>query len=152
MNAAAGFFVSSCFVSMEMGKNPCMMILEHFAVFLMGGAAYGAIEILWRGHTHWTMLIVGGICFLCIYLIASRSRETRLRQYTLCAAVITTVEFVAGAIVNHALGWEVWDYSQMRFNLCGQICARYSLYWFLLSIPACRLSRLMRSRLFRRTG
>mgnify|MGYP007072511315 FL=1 len=31
-------------------------------LFLIGGALYYCIEILWRGHSHWTMAVVGGIC------------------------------------------------------------------------------------------
>jgi uncharacterized membrane protein len=129
-------------------------ILEIFTAFLLGGSAYGAIEVLWRGHTHWTMLLAGGVCFALIYLIASRLALPRWQQYILCAAAITTVEFVTGAIINRGLGWNVWDYSSMRWNLCGQICARYSLYWLLLSIPGCALARSL-FRLFlrvRRSG
>lgn len=120
-----------------------MIVLELFTAFLLGGTAYGAVELLWRGRTHWTMLIVGGLCFQYMYIIASRSHIGRLWQYLLCAAVITAVEFIAGAVVNRGLGWGVWDYSQMRWNLYGQICARYSLYWLLLSVPGCGLSRLL---------
>ena len=126
-----------------------MLIFELLTVFSLGGVAYGGIELLWRGHTHWTMLLLGGLCCVAIYLIASRSGLGLIRQYILCAAVITTLEFVTGAVVNRALGWSVWDYSAMRFNLCGQICARYTLYWLALSIPACALSRLAYGRLFR---
>ncbi len=125
-----------------------MLILELISVSEMGGAAYGAIELLWRGHTHWTMLIVGGLCCVGIYLIASRSSFHRLWQYIMCTAVITAVEFISGAIVNRALGWDVWDYSQMPFNLYGQICARYSLYWLVLSVPACGLSRVIYRGIF----
>lgn len=117
---------------------------ELVAAFVLGGSAYGAIEIMWRGHTHWSMLVTGGLCFVCIYLVACCTTLGRLGQYTLCAALITALEFVAGAILNRALGWNVWDYSQMRFNLYGQICARYSLYWFALSVPGCALARLLR--------
>lgn len=35
-------------------------------LFLIGGCLYYCIEILWRGHSHWTMAVVGGICFLVI--------------------------------------------------------------------------------------
>lgn len=129
-----------------------MIVLEFLIVLLLGGSAYGAIEVLWRGHTHWTMVVTGGLCFACMYLIASRSRESRFRQYILCAVVVTTVEFVVGAIVNIGLGMDIWDYSDRRWNLFGQICARYSLYWLILSVPACALSRMLYRGLFRRRG
>ena len=35
-------------------------------IFLIGGALYNLIEILWRGYTHWSMFIVGGLCFQLI--------------------------------------------------------------------------------------
>ena len=127
-----------------------MIILEMLTVFLLGGSAYGAIEVLWRGHTHWTMILTGGVCFALIYLIASRSRESRLHQYILCAAVVTTVEFLAGIVLNLKLGMDIWDYSQRRFHLLGQICARYTLYWLILSVPACALARKLYTGLFRR--
>lgn len=127
-----------------------MIVLEMLTVFLLGGSAYGALEVLWRGHTHWTMILTGGVCFALIYLIASRSRESRLHQYILCAVVVTTVEFLAGILLNLKLGMDVWDYSDRRFNLLGQICARYTLYWLILSVPACALARKLYEGLFRR--
>lgn len=33
-------------------------------LFAMGGTAYLALEIAWRGTTHWTMFLAGGAC-LC---------------------------------------------------------------------------------------
>lgn len=130
-----------------------MMIgLELLTVFLLGGSAYGAIELMWRGHTHWTMMLAGGLCFTAMYFIASRSRLTRLQQYILCAGVVTAVEFIIGTIVNRRLGWNIWDYSDRRFNLQGQICLRYTLYWLALSVPACGLSRALYRGLFHRGG
>ena len=41
--------------------------IERTALFLfVGGISYGLLELLWRGRTHWTMLLLGGVCFLCI--------------------------------------------------------------------------------------
>ncbi len=127
-----------------------MTVLELLTVFLLGGSAYGAIEVLWRGHTHWSMILTGGVCFVLIYLIASRSRESRLHQYILCAVVVTTVEFLVGILLNLKLGMDVWDYSNRRWNLLGQICARYTLYWLILSVPACAIARKLYIGLFRR--
>ena len=39
-------------------------------MFLFGGFGYGLIEILWRGRTHWSMVLCGGLCFLVMYLIS----------------------------------------------------------------------------------
>lgn len=116
---------------------------EYIAVFTVGGLVYGLLEILWRGWTHWTMLICGGVCFTLMYLIA-RTPMRPAHKLIASAAVITSVEFVTGCIVNLTLGMGVWDYSALPFDLMGQICPRFSLMWLGLSVPGLRLCRLMR--------
>ena len=36
------------------------MKLQTPAVFALGAAGYAALELLWRGRTHWTMALTGG--------------------------------------------------------------------------------------------
>ncbi len=119
-------------------------MLEFSTVFLLGGLGYGALELLWRGGTHWTMLLAGGLCFLLIYLAATRLRCARWQVWLLGGAMVTTVELLTGLVVNRALGWAVWDYGALPMNLGGQICLRYSLYWLALSVPAAECSRRLR--------
>ena len=123
-----------------------MSIFELAAAFLLGGCAYGALELCWRGRTHWTMLPLGGACFAFMYLAAASSLAPAAR-YLLCAAFITAAEFCTGALVNVRLGWGVWDYSGERLNLYGQICARYALLWLIVSVPGCALAGLLRRSL-----
>lgn len=120
------------------------------AVFVLGGLAYGVLELAWRGRTHWTMLLAGGASFLLIYLTAAASALPPLGQYALCAVLVTAVEFVTGAVVNVGLGWNVWDYSDLPLNLYGQVCARYTFFWFLLSVPGCALVRFLYGSVFHR--
>ena len=116
--------------------------MEFVLVFLIGGTGYGLLEILWRGYTHWTMLITGGICFLLLYIISTElSFIPLVMQSLLGSAAITAVEFLVGCIVNIGLGWNVWNYSANLLNVRGQICLTYSLLWFLLCLiimPLCR--------------
>lgn len=114
-----------------------MELLEFLWVWLLGGGGYCLLELLWRGRTHWTMFLAGGVCVLLMYLIATRTAFPPWQKWIACAAAITAVEFTAGCIVNLRLGWDVWDYSALPLNLGGQICALYSFFWFLLSIPGC---------------
>jgi len=127
-----------------------LTVLEFLTVYILGGLGYGGIELLWRGRTHWTMLLTGGLCFVCLYLIENHSRERPLRRCLMSAAVITTLEFLVGSLVNLRLGWNVWDYSGQPANLLGQICLGFSLGWLLLSAPALALCRLLRRLLRRR--
>ena len=105
-------------------------------VFSFGGIIYGLIEILWRQRTHWTMLITGGLCFLILFRVFLKIRKINaLFKCIIGSVVITTIELAAGCIVNLKLKMNVWDYSSLPFNLCGQICPRYSMLWAVLTIP-----------------
>lgn len=125
-----------------------MIIIETTTIFVLGGLAYGLLEIIWRGHTHWSMLVTGGLCSMLLYVISNRGKERLWQKCIMGSAVITTVEFIAGIIINIKLGWKVWDYSKMSFNLFGQICPQYSLLWTALSAPALLVCRKMKKRLF----
>ena len=114
-------------------------------MFLTGGILYSMIEMLWRGYTHWSMTVAGGLCFLLIHFVnhGLSNADIILRCLAGCG-IITAVEFFAGVIVNLWLGLDVWNYSGMAGNLLGQICPAFSLMWFLISFPACALSGLFR--------
>lgn len=108
--------------------------LEFLAVYILGAGLYGMLEVLWRGHTHWTMLLCGGLCFLVMYLISACALPL-WAKCLLCAATITAVEFCTGCLVNLRLGWAIWDYSGRPLNILGQICPLFSLIWLFLSLP-----------------
>ena len=58
-----------------------MKVLEYGCVFAAGGLGYGGLELLWRGRTHWSMLLCGGVCAVLIYLIAGRERTVLWRRW-----------------------------------------------------------------------
>lgn len=109
---------------------------EYVIILIVGGLSYGALELLWRQHTHWSMLVAGGICFLSMYIIFNRNPDMNylLRGMT-GSLIITSVELVFGCIFNIWLKMDVWDYSRFYFNLWGQICLVYSILWGILTIP-----------------
>lgn len=120
---------------------------EYAAVYLLGAAGYCLLEILWRGYTHWTMAITGGVCFTLVYVINILINDSAL--WVRCfwgAAAITGVEMAAGSVVNLALGMNVWDYSDMPFNFFGQICLPYSALWFILCVPLFLLCGFLRKK------
>lgn len=74
--------------------------------------------------------------FLTLFKIFTRYKTIALPlKCVVGSAVITTVEFAVGMVVNVKLKLNVWDYTNMRFNLFGQICPFYSLLWGLLTVP-----------------
>lgn len=119
-----------------------MMKLGEFPkVYLIGSGAYGVIEILWRGYTHWTMVLTGGICFSLIYRINRDFKGCHIFIKSLIGSgMITVVEFFVGCIANKVFKMNVWDYSRLKLNIGGQVCLLYSFLWFLLCIPAMAIS------------
>ena len=122
---------------------------EVLTVYAIGSIGYRMIEVLWRGRTHWTMGICGGVCFLFISVSELVHRRWRLAVRALISTVwVTAVEFFSGLLINRVFRLGVWDYSGMRFNLCGQISLIYSILWYFLCIPAHLLCRIIRRRVF----
>ena len=119
--------------------------MDELVVFAVGAAGYSFVEILWRGYTHWTMSLTGGICLLLIYLMNFNINAGLFAKAVAAAVIITTAELIAGMIVNVALGWHVWDYSALPLNFKGQICALYSFFWFVMSIPLIKLCELLKT-------
>ena len=125
--------------------------IEYTAVFVTGALGYGAVELLWRGFTHWTMILTGGVCLLCIYLNEMYNHSAPMWKRCLVGSlVISLSEITVGFVVNILLDWAVWDYSTLPMNLFGQVCITYSLLWFLLCIPVTYLCTWLRRVL--RTG
>ena len=117
-----------------------MLGIEIICVLLIGGLLYGLIELLFRGHTHWTMVVTGGLCFAFIYLMSTRSDLPLILKCLTAALFITAVEFVVGCIVNRRFRLDVWDYSNKRYNVLGQVCPLFTVVWFFLSFPGVWLS------------
>ena len=105
-------------------------IKKYGLLFILGAVGYAAIEIIWRGRTHWSMMIAGGLCFILFSLAAEalHGRSILLKAVT-CAVGVTAIEFIFGVVFNIYLGMGVWDYSHVPFNIMGQICPMFSLLW-----------------------
>lgn len=110
---------------------------------------YGLIEIFWRGDTHISMFLVGGLCFFIIGNLDEHGyKPCLIVQASLSCAVITAAELFSGIIVNMLLGLDVWDYSMLPYNVLGQICLPFSVLWLMLSVPAIYLEDALRLLLF----
>ena len=67
-------------------------------LFLLGSCGYPVIELAWRGHTHYSMALAGGVCLclidqVCCEKLSGKSLHMR------CAAgsgIITGVELALG--------------------------------------------------------
>lgn len=127
--------------------------MKTFVKFLIllawGGAIYYCIELLARGFSHWTMFLVGGICFILMGRLNEKTpKMPLLKQMLISMIMVVIIELIAGCILNLWLGLNIWDYSDRPFNLLGQVCLKNTIYWFLLSAPAIIIDDYLRYWLF----
>ena len=110
---------------------------KYIIIFIIGGIGYGIIEVLFRGYTHWSMIITGGAAFLSLYIINNALTNTSIFIKALLGMVVITVlEFSVGIIVNKIFALDVWDYTNMPGNILGQISLQFSACWYGLSVVA----------------
>lgn len=114
---------------------------------MFGAIAYGLVEVIVRGYTHWTMLLAGGAVMALFCHINKTESLNIFLKCLIGAFVITSIELAFGLVVNIRLGWNVWDYSDKPFNLFGQICPYFSIGWFFISILGFRLCNVISGRL-----
>ncbi len=122
--------------------------VKYAIIFIFGGLGYGLIEVVYRGYTHYSMVLAGGICFCAIVALDNRfcDQMSIVTLSIICSAVITVVEFIFGVIFNLWLKMNVWDYSGAPLNVLGQICLPFSLIWAVISAGAILLNRYVISQ------
>lgn len=115
-------------------------------LLLTGGGLYVLVELIWRGRSHWTMFLLGGLCFIGIGLINEIIPWDMplWQQIIIGACIVTALEFLTGCIVNLWLGWDVWDYSGLPGNILGQICPQFFLLWVPIALVAIVLDDWLR--------
>ena len=109
----------------------------HIVRWMLGGVLYGGLEVLYRGYTHWTMMLLAAL--VCIPLdLANEHMPWELPlwlQAVLGGLTVTAAELAAGLVLNCWLGLAIWDYSGLWGNLWGQICPQFAALWCLLAGP-----------------
>lgn len=121
-------------------------MMQKFSKYLffwaLGGALYYTFEILFRGFSHWSMYVLGGICFVFFYIQGKSTKwqEPLWRQILRCTIFVTASEFMTGILINKWLHYAVWDYSEMPMQLFGQICLPFIIIFSGLSTLGVLLS------------
>lgn len=97
---------------------------EYLFFGALGGCLYYSFELLFRGFSHWTMFVLGGICLDFFFFQGNLFHWTEpfWKQVFRGILVVTCLEFITGIILNKWLKLAVWDYSRLPFNVMGQIC------------------------------
>ena len=61
-------------VSKDSKSTALKRIVKSYFLFMIGGATYVLIEILFRDYSHVSMFILGGLCFILIGLLNDADR------------------------------------------------------------------------------
>lgn len=125
-------------------------LAKYAYLFWFGGSFYVTLEVIYRQYSHISMLILAGLVFIIIDLLNEIwGWETSLILQILVGTVIATIgEFITGCVVNLWLGLNVWDYSNLPFNLYGQVCLQFTLIWMPIILLAIVLGDVIRWRFF----
>lgn len=120
--------------------------VKHIALFAIGAVLYAVIEIIWRGYTHWTMAVLGGLLFILIGGINNWIPWDMplCLQAIIGSLLVTGAELITGIILNLWLNLGIWDYSEMSFNVLGQICPQFTAAWAALSLAGIILDDYLR--------
>ncbi|MCI9626223.1 MAG: hypothetical protein HFI90_05510 [Clostridia bacterium] len=123
---------------------------ELLILFLCGGTAYILIEYLFRGHSHPSMFLLGGVVFVEIGGLNEfcRCNMSLLLQGLIGSFIITVSELAVGLLLNVWLKLNVWDYSHMPLNFLGQICLPFSIAWIFVAIAAVLFDDFLRHLMF----
>ena len=117
--------------------------MEYPLLFALGGAAYAALEIVWRGGTHWTMFLAGGVCLCWLQWLAYQPGLSLAGASLAGTAGVTGLEFAVGLFCTRVLHLSVWDYSREWGNYAGLICPKYTLLWLMLCTWVVLVMRLL---------
>ncbi len=112
-----------------MDKMVSKRISEILFLVATGGSIYYLLEVGFRGYSHWTMFLLGGMAFLFCSYQGKMMHWTEPLWIQIVRAVIflTSLEFSTGIIFNKWLGSEIWDYENQPFQLWGQICLPFTI-------------------------
>ena len=89
--------------------------MERLSLFCLGGGAYTALELAWRGTTHWTMFLAGGVCLCLLQALAAGPLPLAVAA-ALGAAGVSGLELAVGAVCRRLLHIAVWDLSLIHIS------------------------------------
>lgn len=114
------------------------ILIPYTIIFIISGFIYTALELLWRGYTHWTMFVCAGFCGLAMANINNNwlKFDTDFRiQIVASALVCTLMEFIFGMIFNG--DFTIWDYRGLWGTihwLGDQVNILFFGVWILISL------------------
>ena len=126
-------------------------VFKVLVIWFIFGMCYFTLEGIYRipkgGYANIAMLFVGGLCGVLVGSINQIPKFYKMavwKQAVIGTVLTLVVEYISGYILNIKMGLDIWDYSDMYFNLNGQVCFEFAVIWFLLMPTAIWLEDYIR--------
>lgn len=116
------------------------------------GLVYYFLELLWDNNSHWTMIVLGGLCGTLIGLLNEYKFTWDMplfKQVLIGEIIVLPLEFLAGVILNILLKLDVWDYSNLPFNIMGQSSLLFAFIFIPVILLAIVIDDLIRWKFFK---
>ena len=138
-----------------------MRAIKSLVMFLTGFCAFITIEVLFRGYSYVMSGVMGGLAVIALDRIndeISWDMDLWMDMPPLgfCALIggtfVTAMEFAVGTIAKYTnILPQMWDYTDVPFNLGGIICLPFTIAWTLLSVLAIFLADAINYYIFEDT-
>ena len=111
------------------------MKLQTPAVFALGAVGYAALELLWRGRTHWTMALTGGAVLVGLRRLRQRVHEENPLSRCLCGAASSRPRNMWSAARSTGISGCACGITRTNSATFKDRSAKYAVLWTLLAAP-----------------
>lgn len=111
-------------------------LYKDLILFILFGCFYVTIEVLYRGYSHWLMMIVAGVASVIIDKLNDYiSWDIPLPLQALIGTVVILIlELASGTLALTFLNIRIWDYSNLPLNCFnGFLCPQFALVWYFMA-------------------
>lgn len=86
-----------------------------------------------KGFLYGPLKPMYGIAMATLVIIYEIFHVNKILMLLLCFFLPSLVEYLSGYLLDHFFNKCYWDYSNLKYNLHGYVCLKFSLYWTFLS-------------------
>jgi len=92
-------------------------------------AVYGNRKLVNRGFLNGIVCPVYGFSMIFLSVFMDSLKNGWFYLFLGCMIVGSVIELVTGLLLEKVFHIRLWDYSDMRFQVGGYVCLKYSILW-----------------------
>lgn len=102
-------------------------------------AVFGKRKLVNKGFLNGIVCPVYGFSMVFLSIFMDSLKNGWFYLFLGCMIISSVIELVTGIILEKVFRTRLWDYSNMRFQVGGYICLRYSVLWGILGMLLIKL-------------